>query len=284
MPLFGHSDKNNVENQSGYPAGTTQMPGQTMSGQGTGIGHHHAAGIGAGTGPGQTMPGQTAPGQGTGIGHHNATGAGAGAGQFGQNNHTVVPAGNQSEYPVALSGGAQGAGHVPYRAEEAASNNYTQEQTAQLGQNNHHHTGTAGLGGAGVGATGTSTHTNGTGTHTNGTANGNTHSGGSATAKEIVGKIEHVVGSIVHSTALKEKGIMKEQQAASMKAQTHEISRAEALEQEAINARQRAAGHGANADIGKAVPAAPAGTYAGNSGAMPGVMPAGPNTGGHSLI
>jgi len=274
MPLFGHSDKNTVENQQGYPAGTAQMPGQTGPGQNI---------------PGQAMPGSTMTGHGTGMGHHNEAGMGAGAGQFGQNNHTVVPAGNQSEYPVALSGGAHGAGHVPYRAEEAASNNYTQQQTAQLGQNGHHHTGAAGLGGAGVGAAGTGTHANGLGTNTNGTGphtngSGTTQSGGSATAKEIVGKIEHVVGSLVHSTALKEKGIMKEQQAASMKAQSHEINRAEALEQEAINARQRAAGHGANADIGKAVPAAPAGTYAGNGGAMPGVMPAGPNTGGRSLI
>lgn len=79
--------------------------------------------------PGQTVPGQTVPGQGTGEGfsHHNATnagtGTGTGTGLFGHNNHTVAPDGNQSEYPVALSGNGKGAGHVPYRAEEAASNN-----------------------------------------------------------------------------------------------------------------------------------------------------------------
>lgn len=71
--------------------------------------------------------------------------------------------------------------------------------------------------------------------------NNNQHSGsGSSTA----GKIEHAVGSLVGSQALKAKGMQKEQEAQAFKAQSTEIAEAERLEKEAMLRRERAVQHG----------------------------------------
>ncbi|KAJ3487803.1 hypothetical protein NLI96_g3296 [Meripilus lineatus] len=72
---------------------------------------------------------------------------------------------------------------------------------------------------------------------------GNQHSGGGT---RMAGKVEHAVGSLVGSQALKAKGIQKEQEASAFKAQSAEIAEAERLEKEAMLRRERAVQHGAH--------------------------------------
>lgn len=60
----------------------------------------------------------------------------------------------------------------------------------------------------------------------------------------MAGKVEHAVGSLVGSQALKAKGIQKEQEASAFKAQSAEIAEAERLEKEAMLRRERAVQHG----------------------------------------
>ena len=62
--------------------------------------------------------------------------------------------------------------------------------------------------------------------------------------RALEGKMEHAVGSMVGSQALKNKGLQKEQEAGAFKAQSAEIQEAERLEQEAIIRRERAVAHG----------------------------------------
>ncbi|KAL6302994.1 hypothetical protein BKA93DRAFT_826886 [Sparassis latifolia] len=63
-----------------------------------------------------------------------------------------------------------------------------------------------------------------------------------------VGRVEQAVGSMVGSQALKEKGLLKEQEAGAFKAQSAEIGEAERLEREAVMRRERAVAHGAHPD------------------------------------
>jgi len=69
------------------------------------------------------------------------------------------------------------------------------------------------------------------------------HSGGGS---RVIGKVEHVVGSLVGSHALKAKGMQKEQEAQAFQAQSTEIAEAERLEQEAMLRRERAVQLGAH--------------------------------------
>ncbi|KAF9500695.1 hypothetical protein BDN71DRAFT_1037628 [Pleurotus eryngii] len=64
--------------------------------------------------------------------------------------------------------------------------------------------------------------------------------------KRISGKVEHAVGSAIGSSALKAKGLQKEQEANSMKLQSQELAEAERLEAEARTRRERAVAHGAS--------------------------------------
>jgi len=66
--------------------------------------------------------------------------------------------------------------------------------------------------------------------------------------RRFEGKLEHAVGSMVGSQALKNKGIQKEQEAGAFQAQSAEIAEAERLEQEALTRRERAVAHGAHPD------------------------------------
>ncbi|EMD35567.1 hypothetical protein CERSUDRAFT_124839 [Gelatoporia subvermispora B] len=59
----------------------------------------------------------------------------------------------------------------------------------------------------------------------------------------LTGKVEHAVGSMVGSQALQAKGLQKEQEAESFKAQSAELAEAERLEREALLRRERAVGH-----------------------------------------
>lgn len=67
------------------------------------------------------------------------------------------------------------------------------------------------------------------------------HGGGGA---RMAGKVEHAVGSMIGSQALKTKGMQKEQEAESYKQQSAEIGEAERLEKEALLRRERAVQHG----------------------------------------
>lgn len=60
----------------------------------------------------------------------------------------------------------------------------------------------------------------------------------------MAGKVEHAVGSLVGSQALKAKGMQKEQEASAYKAQSAEIAEAERLEKETMLRRERAVQHG----------------------------------------
>ncbi|THH32807.1 hypothetical protein EUX98_g1403 [Antrodiella citrinella] len=72
--------------------------------------------------------------------------------------------------------------------------------------------------------------------------NGQQSRGGSS----VTGKMEHAVGSLVGSQALKAKGMQKEQEAQSFQAQSTELAEAERLEKEAMLRRERAVQHGAH--------------------------------------
>jgi hypothetical protein len=77
------------------------------------------------------------------------------------------------------------------------------------------------------------------------------HGGGGLNRAE--GRAEEDVGKLVGSRALQEKGMQKEQEANMYRQQANELSEAERLEQEAVEARRRAVQHGAhqaNAELG----------------------------------
>ncbi|KAK7462754.1 hypothetical protein VKT23_007339 [Stygiomarasmius scandens] len=77
-----------------------------------------------------------------------------------------------------------------------------------------------------------------------GQATAGEHTGGSMT-----GKVEKTIGTMVGSRSLKEKGMMKEQEAQSLKMQSAELAEAERLEREALMRRERAVAHGAHPDM-----------------------------------
>lgn len=56
--------------------------------------------------------------------------------------------------------------------------------------------------------------------------------------------MEHAIGSMVGSQALKTKGMQKEQEAQAFKHQSAELAEAEKLEREALLRRERAVQHG----------------------------------------
>jgi len=82
----------------------------------------------------------------------------------------------------------------------------------------------------------------GVGTHS---GNLKTASGKSPSTQAFIGKVEHAVGTIVHSESLKAKGIAKEQEAIAIKNQSLETREAERLESQAGLARDRANQHAA---------------------------------------
>ena len=69
-------------------------------------------------------------------------------------------------------------------------------------------------------------------------------SGGGSSGQRLTGKVESALGSLVGSTALKEKGAQKEQEANTIKLQGRELAEAERLEAEALMRRERAVAHG----------------------------------------
>ena len=69
-------------------------------------------------------------------------------------------------------------------------------------------------------------------------------SGGGGSGQRLTGKVESALGSLVGSTALKEKGAQKEQEANTIKLQGRELAEAERLEAEALMRRERAVAHG----------------------------------------
>ncbi|KZV72742.1 hypothetical protein PENSPDRAFT_733366 [Peniophora sp. CONT] len=72
---------------------------------------------------------------------------------------------------------------------------------------------------------------------------GHSHGGGS---KAAVGKAESAIGGVIGSSALKNRGLEKEQEANAIKAQSAELAEAERLEREAMLRRERAVAHGAH--------------------------------------
>ncbi|KAG9223265.1 hypothetical protein CCMSSC00406_0000046 [Pleurotus cornucopiae] len=66
--------------------------------------------------------------------------------------------------------------------------------------------------------------------------------------KRFSGKVEHAVGSMLGSNALKAKGLQKQHEADSINLQSQELAEAERLEAEAFKRRERAVAHGAHPD------------------------------------
>ena len=73
---------------------------------------------------------------------------------------------------------------------------------------------------------------------------GNRGTGGTGAGTRMTGKVENAIGTMIGSSALKAKGLQKEQEANAVKAQTRELQEAERLEHEALMRRERAVGHG----------------------------------------
>ncbi|VDB88800.1 unnamed protein product [Peniophora sp. CBMAI 1063] len=65
-------------------------------------------------------------------------------------------------------------------------------------------------------------------------------------AKAATGKAERAIGGVIGSSALKNRGLEKEQEANAFKAQSAELAEAERLEREAMLRRERAVAHGAH--------------------------------------
>ena len=65
-----------------------------------------------------------------------------------------------------------------------------------------------------------------------------------ASGKSTTGKVERVVGTMLCSQSMKEKGLQKERAAQAIQAQRAELAEAERLEQEAAARRERAVAHG----------------------------------------
>ncbi|KAJ7665958.1 hypothetical protein DFH06DRAFT_1295167 [Mycena polygramma] len=234
MPLFGSSSNDNKLEKRTHPGnelGTT--------GTGAGIGHdtHEMypatggmgqSGMGqSGMGqPGMAQPGMGQPGMGqTGMGE-------PGMGAMGGQHHGHHAGGMRDDGMMAdpQYGAGMGAG-----------------TGTGMGAGNHAGMG-AGNGAGGIPPAGTLNHGN--------------QGGGSG--KSMTGKIEHVVGSVVGSKSLKEKGILKEQEARGLKIQSQELAEAERLEQEAGMRRERAVAHGAHPDNRHVGGMGPGGTAGGN--------------------
>ena len=77
--------------------------------------------------------------------------------------------------------------------------------------------------------------------HINANSGPNHHTGAGS---RMAGKMEHAVGTMVGSQALKARGIQKEQEAQAFKHQSAELAEAEKLEREAMLRRERAVQHG----------------------------------------
>jgi len=84
----------------------------------------------------------------------------------------------------------------------------------------------------------------GTGHGANLGSNSTSSSGG--TGQRLTGKVESAMGTMLGSSALKAKGLQKEQEANSVKLQGSELAEAERLEREALMRRERAVAHGAH--------------------------------------
>ncbi|KAH7919405.1 hypothetical protein BV22DRAFT_862439 [Leucogyrophana mollusca] len=72
------------------------------------------------------------------------------------------------------------------------------------------------------------------------------HQDGGGGSHAFTGRVEHAVGSMIGSNALKAKGMQKQQEANSISLQGEELAAAENLEREALMRRERAVAHGAH--------------------------------------
>lgn len=231
MPLFGSNKHADGYEQSGLTGASNTHTGLT------GTDHsHHQTGLGSNT-HGTHTGAHTG---GTGPGGFSAPGVGTGTGI------------------------GHGLGHDQPHSTGLGHNQHTMGTTAPT-----HHTG--------------ATHNVGTGMHTQ--AADHTmipaHGGSAATGHnstshsqpgkgtEIVGKLEHAVGTLVGSQSMKMKGAQKEHAAHNSKLQNLELSEAERLEHEAGLRRERAANYGAGTHSG--VPP----QHHGGTGGVGGIGPAG---------
>jgi len=241
MPLFGSSHKHdNVDSthgtnklqRAGGPTGVdnTNNYSSNVAGGPTGIDNtNYSNAPGTGT---AHLSGMAPTGQHTGIAgqgqHTGITGQGQHTGIAGQGQHT----------------GMAGTQDPNYAYQTGAGNN-------SMGMNDNTNTGMN----TGVGQTGGLGQQTGYGAGNN-TVGGNLPPAGSLQhnanqtkgGHSMTGKVEHAVGALVGSSALKAKGLEKQQEAANIKLQTQEIAEAERLESEARMRRERAVAHGAHPD------------------------------------
>ncbi|KAF5310532.1 hypothetical protein D9619_007849 [Psilocybe cf. subviscida] len=223
MPLFGHKNKNHTD--------TTTTTGHHTGGLGTTGGGRHdqmnSAGMGT-TGMGTTTTGMsTYPRDETVGSRYPQTGSGGGA------------LANDPTY-----GGATGTHNTMPGQHFASQADPMTTTTNDPYVANNDHFGAQGLGGGG------GRHNNTAGVPPTGfvnhDANGNHGTGGSGAGTRMTGKVESAIGTMIGSSALKAKGLQKEQEANAVKMQSRELQEAERLEHEALLRRERAVGHGAH--------------------------------------
>jgi len=250
MPLFGskHNHNDNMETTTGGGRHHHMNPDN-----GVGTNNYPAATTGTGMGPGsnQTYP-ASQQGQGMMTGQQ-------GLGQQGLGGSDNMTHGHHGHGATGAAGGG--------------FDNETGYGTGGAGGMGTGGMGAGGMGQSGMGQGGMGQGGMGSGIPPTGAVN-HTSSGG--TGQRITGKIESAIGSLVGSSALKAKGLQKEQEANAVKLQGHELAEAERLEREAMMRRERAVGHGAhpaNSQLGAGhtgtghLGTGPGGTGAGGPGA-----------------
>jgi len=220
--------------QQGYD---NNQGGQPLAGTGTGYGsgpHNDGTATGVGTGAGV--------GTGTGLMHHH-------------NQQQAIPPTNVAAVDQTHNGPFSHSGQPGVAGTGAALGTGTGTGTgAGLG----HHTGThTGIGtNPNPNATGTINHNTNThaGTHNQNTeplhsSQVTTSTGKSPSSQARLGKIEHVAGTILHSSTLKAKGDAKIAEAEAVAGQQAELRQAEAMETHAQLARERANVHAARGNV-----------------------------------
>jgi len=240
MPLFSHhNNKDTVDTHDrshghGNHAANTTIAPVGGGGYDTGRAHHNMMGPG---------PGPAGGGVGYDEPFNDFNNAGTGTG----------------------TGGLDGPGYHHHQGPGAGTGNLAHGQGHQAPGTNMQGQYTDG------GYSGGQHHHNAGGIPPTSTLNNSAQSRGGA-GHAFVGKVERTIGTMVGSSALKAKGLQKEQEANSLKLQGSELAEAERLEREALMRRERAVGHGAHPDnkhLGAGFSSGPGGV-SGTGGAMPG--------------
>jgi len=265
MGLFNRTHNGNINTDPTSGAAVDPNQGNTRRDVEGGVGgaflgheyqKHHGGGTGPGTGTGAVVGGIAAHEY--NKHHHNNATTGVATNSAGTSDPTD-PTYAGGAYPSSGAGaGATGLGAGAAGVGGGAMANDPMYNTAD-----------AGTYGSGVGTSAT-----GAGLGAGRTGGMTSNQPTAATVPSMVearklersGKMENMLGTVLCSTTLKEKGLMKEQQAFALRTQAADLNEAELLEAQARERRGHAVGMGAHQDHLN-----PAGATAGVGGAGTGV-------------